>query len=357
MKKSHDYYMKKAYQLAKKGLGLVSPNPCVGAILVDKEGNIISMGYHKYFGGPHAEVEALRNLDRKKLKDATLYVTLEPCCHYGKTPPCTELIVNKGIRKVVIGVEDKNPLVMGNGIRRLREAGVDVVVGVMREKLEEFYRPFFKYITLKQPYIILKVAQSFDGKNSVKEGSRYLVSEKTLKYVHKLRFYSDAIMVGINTILNDNPRLDIRYGRKKPLLKIVLDTHGKIPGDSNIFKTEGKVIIYTANEKKKKERDNEEIVYVSKNGEYCKIEEVLYDLGKRGIQNLLVEGGGTLSYELIKNRLVDKLILVISPYIIGGKDYLSFSGDGFESLDKAFFINTYRLKRIDRDILITADLL
>ncbi len=357
MKKSHEFYMNKAYQLARRGLGLVSPNPCVGAILVDKEGNIISMGYHKYFGGPHAEVEALRNLDKKILKDATLYVTLEPCCHYGKTPPCTELIVSRGIRKVVVGVEDKNPLVMGKGVRRLREAGINVVVGIMQEKLEEFYKPFFKYITLKQPYITLKVAQSLDGKNSVKEGNKYLVSEETLKYVHKLRFYSDAIMVGINTVLKDNPRLDIRYGRKKPLLKVVLDTHGKIPINSNIFMTNGNVIIYTTNIRKKKEHDNEEVVYIGKKGEYCNIQEVLCDLGKRGIQNLLVEGGGTLSYELLKDKLVDKLILILSPYIIGGKNYLSFSGEGFTSLDKSIFLNNYFIKKIGRDILITANLL
>lgn len=357
MKKSHEYYMSKAYQLAKKGLGLVSPNPCVGAVVVDRKGNIISSGYHKYFGGPHAEVEALKNLDTNQLKTAVLYVTLEPCNHYGKTPPCTELIISKGVKKVVVGIEDLNPLVKGSGVKRLKDAGIDVIVGIMNEKLQDFYKPFFKYITKRQPFVTLKVAQSFDGKNSVKKGSKYLVSEETLKYVHRLRFYSDAIMVGINTILNDNPRLDIRYGRKKPLLKVVLDTYGKIPHNSNIFQSEGNVIVYTTNKKKQNNHSNEEVVYVRKDGKYCNIDDVLTDLGKRGVQNLLVEGGSTLSYELLKRKKVDKLILIMSPYIIGGKDYLAFCGDGFESLKKSIFFEKYSLKRIGRDIIITASLL
>lgn len=357
MNNSHEYFMAKAYDLAKNGMGLVSPNPCVGAVIVDSKGNIISSGYHRYFGGPHAEVEALKNLDSSQLKNATLYVTLEPCNHYGKTPPCTELIIKKGVKRVVVGVEDINPLVKGTGIKRLREAGIEVIVGIMHERLKEFYKPFFKYITKKQPFVTLKVAQSFDGKNFVKMGSKYLVSEKTLKYVHKLRFYSDAIMVGINTILKDNPRLNIRYGRKKPVLKVVLDTQGKVPDNANIFQTEGNVIIYTTNEKKKKNHDNEEVVYVRKEGNFCSIDDVLNDLGKRGIQNLLVEGGGILSFELLKYKKVDRLILILAPYIIGGKDYLSFAGDGFESLAKSIFLNKYNVRRMNSDIVITSDLL
>ncbi|MCX8034603.1 MAG: bifunctional diaminohydroxyphosphoribosylaminopyrimidine deaminase/5-amino-6-(5-phosphoribosylamino)uracil reductase RibD [Thermodesulfovibrio sp.] len=357
MKQSHEYYMNLAYRLALKGMGLVSPNPCVGAVVVDKRGNIISKGYHKYFGGPHAEVEALLGLNKKDIKDSTLYVTLEPCNHYGKTPPCTELIIKKGIKKVVVGIEDKNPLVEGKGIKRLKEAGIEVIVGVIREKLSILYKPFFKYINTGLPFVTLKVAQSLDGKNSVREGNRYLVSEKTLKYVHRLRFHSDAIMVGINTILDDNPRLDIRYGKKKPLIKVILDTHGRIPEDANVYNTSGKVIIYTANRKKVIKHENEEIVYVGKEGKHCNLKEVLTDLGKRGIQNLLVEGGGKLSYELLKSNLVDRLVLLLTPYIIGGKDYLSFSGDGFNSLKESIYLNNYNIKRVGRDILLTSDLL
>jgi diaminohydroxyphosphoribosylaminopyrimidine deaminase/5-amino-6-(5-phosphoribosylamino)uracil reductase len=353
----HEYYMKIALNLAKKGMGFVSPNPCVGAIVVDRLGNIISKGYHRYYGGPHAEVYALEHLDKKQAKDATLYVTLEPCNHFGKTPPCTELIIKKGIRKVVVGLLDPNPIVNGAGIKRLKESGIAVTTGVLENLLAKFYKPFNKYITKKIPFITLKVAQSLDGKNAVKSGNKYLVSEKTLKFVHRLRFESDAIMVGINTILTDNPKLNIRYGNKKPLLKVVLDTNGRIPENAEVYNTKGKVLIYTANKKIKKKHDNEEICYVDKVGNYCNILQVLNDLGNRGIQNLLVEGGGTLSFELIKNKLLDRLVLIITPYIIGGSDFLSFKGEGFSSLKESLKIKDYSLKKIDKDLILISDLI
>ncbi len=349
--------MKIALNLAKKGMGFVSPNPCVGAVVVDRFGNIISKGYHKYFGGPHAEVYALKNLDKKQSIEATLYVTLEPCNHFGKTPPCTELIIEKGIKNVVVGVLDPNPVVNGAGIKRLKESGITVTTGVLEDSLIKFYKPFNKYITKKIPFVTLKVAQSLDGKNAVEDGNKYLVSEKTLKFVHRLRFESDAIMVGVNTILSDNPKLNIRYGYKKPLLKVVLDTEGRMPEKAEVYNSEGKVLIYSANKKVRKKHDNEEICYVDKVGDYCNIIQVLSDLGKRGIQNLLVEGGGTLSFELIKNKVVDRLILILTPYIIGGSKFLSFKGEGFSSLKEAFQVKDYSLKKIDKDLILVSDLI
>jgi len=349
--------MKIALNLAKKGLGYVSPNPCVGAVVVDRQGDIISKGYHRFYGGPHAEVYALKHLDKKQAKDATLYVTLEPCNHFGKTPPCTELIIEKGIKNVVVGILDPNPIVNGTGIKRLKESGINVTTGVLEDLLSKFYKPFNKYITKKIPFVTLKVAQSLDGKNAVKYGNKYLVSEKTLKFVHRLRFESDAIMVGINTILSDNPKLNIRYGHKKPLLKVVLDTNGRMPENAEIYNTEGKVLIYTTNKKFKKKHDNEEVCYVDKAGMYCDILQVLNDLGKRGIQNLLIEGGGTLSFELIKSKVVDRLVLIITPYVIGGNKFLSFDGEGFLSLKEAFKVEDYWLKKIDKDLILVSDLI
>lgn len=352
MKKNNEYFMKIALNLAKKGLGWVSPNPPVGALLV-KNDNIISMGYHKKYGGPHAEVYAIQNVDKKILKDAILYVTLEPCSHYGKTPPCANLIIEKGIKKVVIGVKDKNPLVSGKGIELLKKSGIEVIDGILEEELNKFYAPFFKFVVEKIPFITLKFAQTLDGKNSPLKGNKYLVSEKTLKYVHKLRFESDAIMVGVNTVILDNPSLDIRYyHKKKDLLKIVLDTNGRVTGKENIFKSRGDVIIYTANNNLKKKNIPAEVVIVDKDGDKLNLENIFKDLGDKKIQNVLVEGGGKLSFELINKKFLDRLILIIAPYILGGDKNLSVAGKGFETIKDAFLLDNYKYQKIGRDLVI-----
>ncbi len=345
--------MKRAFLLAKRGEGLVSPNPCVGACVV-KDDVVIGEGYHRYYGGPHAEVEALKNLSNTDLENATLYVTLEPCNHYGKTPPCTELILQKGIKNVVVGVLDKNPLVNGKGVKRLQENGVNVITGIMERELAKYYKSFFKYAIEKKPFVTLKVAQSIDGKNSV-SGTRYLVSEKTLNYVHKLRYISDAIMVGVNTINTDNPELNIRYcKKKKTLTKVVLDYFGRVRSDAKIFQSNAPVIIYTkkgefSDIKKYKHVD---IVKVEGKEGMLDLEEVFEDLANRGIANLLVEGGGILSFNMLKKGLVDRLILLVTPFIVGGKDNFAFNGEGFESLDQAINLTNFVVKRVDRDLIL-----
>lgn len=352
---NHEYFMKCALALAKRGEGMVSPNPCVGACVVN-DGKIIGKGYHQFFGGPHAEVNALKNLSKNDLKNATLYVTLEPCSHFGKTPPCTELIIEKGIKNVVVGIMDKNPLVLGGGIKRLKEHGVNVITGVLEDKLAQFYKPFFKYITEKLPFVILKVAQSFDGKNGIKD-AKYLVSQKTLGYVHRLRYSSDAIMVGVNTVNIDNPRLDIRFYKKKPLTKVVLDYYGKINARAELFKTEGRTLVYTSKRSidRLKKLKNAEVVQVSGNDGYVNLQEVLADLAKRGVVTLLVEGGGTLSFEILKQKLVDRLVLLNSPYIIGGSNNIAFKGKGFTTLVSAVNLDGYMMKRSGNDLMIIKD--
>ncbi|GAB4436176.1 MAG: bifunctional diaminohydroxyphosphoribosylaminopyrimidine deaminase/5-amino-6-(5-phosphoribosylamino)uracil reductase RibD [bacterium] len=334
----------------------MSPNPAVGACIV-KDGRIVGEGYHQYFGGPHAEVNALKGLSVKDLKKATLYVTLEPCNHFGKTPPCTELIIEKGLKNVVVGVLDKNPLVSGTGIKRLIDSGVKVVTGVLEEELNQFYKPFFKHVTKNLPFVTLKVAQSLDGKNGVK-GSKYLVTQKTLNYVHRLRYQSDAVMVGVNTVNIDNPRLDIRFYRKKPLKKVVLDYYGNINDEADIFKTGEEVIIYTCSEvaENLKRYKHVEVLKVGGKDGFVELNDVIVDLGRRGVVNLLVEGGSTLSFEMLKQRLVDRLILLVSPYIIGGTENIAFASEGFKSLSSAVSLEGYKLKRSDKDLIITKDL-
>ncbi len=355
MKNKHIFFMKRALALAKKGEGKVSPNPCVGACVV-KDNKIISEGYHHFFGGEHAEVDALKKLSCDDLKGATLYVTLEPCNHHGKTPQCTEFILRSGIKEVVVGVLDKNPIVAGKGIKRLKSNGIQVTTGILEKELNDFYKPFFKFVTEKKPFVTLKVAQTLDGKNGVKK-DRYLISQKLLKYVHRLRYLSDAVMVGVNTINTDNPLLNIRYYRKKPLTKVVLDYYGRIREDAAIFNSGEKVIIYTVSGgfKSLRKAGNVEIVKTSGKDGLIDINEVLKDLGKRGIANLLVEGGGNLSFNIIRERLADRLILLVAPYIRGGNDNIAFSGAGFESLQDCVKIDNYKLKRLDDELLLTKD--
>ncbi|MCX7991311.1 MAG: bifunctional diaminohydroxyphosphoribosylaminopyrimidine deaminase/5-amino-6-(5-phosphoribosylamino)uracil reductase RibD [Proteobacteria bacterium] len=352
MKLNYENLMKTAMTLAKRGIGYVSPNPPVGALIV-KNNKIIGQGYHKKYGGPHAEVVALQGLNRKDLEKAILIVTLEPCSHFGKTPPCANLIIESGIKKVVVGVRDKNPKVAGKGIELLRRNGVDVKEGVLEDELRKLYAPFFKYIVEKTPFVTLKFAETLDGKNAPLKGSRYLVSEKTLRYIHKLRFESDAIMVGINTVISDNPSLDIRYyHKKKDLLKVVLDTEGRLKGDEKLFKSRGDVLVYTASSKLKEKGIPAETVVVDKADGRLNIETVMRDLGEKKIQNLLVEGGGILSFELMKNRLVDRLMVILTPYILGGERNLSVSGAGFKTLETAFYLDNYKTKKIDKDLIV-----
>lgn len=356
MNKQHIIFMKRALWLAKKGAGLVSPNPPVGCCIV-KDNIIIGEGYHKVFGGAHAEVNALRNLSSQDLVGATLYVTLEPCSHYGKTPPCTELIINKGIKNVVIGVLDKNPLVSGKGVKRLEDNGIKVTYGILEKELNDFYKPFFKYIRENKPFVTLKVASSLDGKNGV-AGTKYLVSEKTLNYVHKLRYFSDAIMIGVNTLNNDDPELNIRhYSKSKPLTKVVLDYYGKSMGDAKIFRGKDKVLIYTVegNFSDILSKENIEIVRATGENGYLNINDVLIDLGKRGILNLLVEGGGTLSFSLLKENLVDRLILILTPYIIGGVKNIAFAGSGFANINDVLKLDGYTIKKLDKDLILMKD--
>jgi diaminohydroxyphosphoribosylaminopyrimidine deaminase/5-amino-6-(5-phosphoribosylamino)uracil reductase len=328
-----EYYLYQALIESRKAQAISSPNPSVGAIIV-KNGRIIGKGWTQFYGGPHAEVMAFKNCNEDP-SGATLYVTLEPCSHYGKTPPCTDLIISKKIKKVVIGIEDPNPIVCGNGIKKLKSAGIEVKTGILKEKIEKELQWYIKYIKKSIPYVTLKSGISLDGKITDFTGnSKWITSKLALKFSQKLREINDGIIVGINTILSDNPFLTYRGKVKKFFYRIVLDTFLKIPINANVIREikNHKTIIATSRfadeEKIKKLRQMGVDVILTEKVNEGKIDlnELLKYLGKLGIAKVIVEGGSEVNFSFIENKLVDKIFLFISPKILGGKESKSFIG-------------------------------
>lgn len=320
----HETFMLNALKLAELGKGRVSPNPLVGAVIV-KDNKIIGQGYHEIYGGPHAEVNAINNC-KESPKGATIYVSLEPCSHFGKTPPCADMIINSGVEKVVIAMEDPNPLVAGNGIKKLQNAGISVNVGICQPQAQKLNRSFIKYITTKMPFVISKYAMSLDGKIATSTyDSKWITQEETRNYSHSLlRSNVDAILVGIGTVLHDNPLLTNRSSGKSPL-RVVVDTNGLIPLDSNIIKdTSVKTIIYSKSMDQAKknmiEKQSHQVVIDNSPDSLISLDFVLSDLGSKKISSLLVEGGSEVNSSFWSNNLVDQFYIFIGNTIIGGKD-------------------------------------
>jgi len=349
-------WMRLALALAKKGEGKVSPNPMVGAVLV-KNNKLIAKGYHRYFGGPHAEIETLRKA-KDKAKGATLYITLEPCSHYGKTPPCTQAIIGAGVRKVIAATIDPNPLNSGRGIRILRENGIKTEVGICEEKAKKLNEAFFKFIREKIPFVVVKAGVSLDGKIATFTGkSKWITTQKSREAAHKLRNKFDAILVGINTVIKDDPELLPPSGRK--FLRVILDSRLRVPLSSKVLKDQKKAptLIFTtpkANLKKMRILKNEGIkIDVVEKKDKVPLKKVLSYLGELGVISLLVEGGAEIIGSFFEENLVDKIYLFISPRIIGGKNSLSWvGGKGIDSLDKSPKLRISSLKRIDEDIFL-----
>ncbi|RKD24926.1 diaminohydroxyphosphoribosylaminopyrimidine deaminase / 5-amino-6-(5-phosphoribosylamino)uracil reductase [Caminicella sporogenes DSM 14501] len=354
-------FMERAFQLAKKGEGFVNPNPMVGAVIV-KNNTIIGEGYHKYFGGNHAEVEALNSIIDSP-EGATMYVTLEPCSHFGKTPPCTDAIIKSGIKKVVISMLDPNPLVSGRGVKKLKDNGIEVITGILEDKAKKLNEIFIKYITKKIPFCLMKSAMSLDGKIATKfSDSKWITNKFSRQYVHKLRHKYSAIMVGINTILIDDPLLTARipnFKAKNPI-RIIVDTNCKIPLDSKVVKTisKAKTIIATTNlapeEKidKLKEKGVDVLIIPTKDNR-VDLKKLMENLGQMGIDSVLLEGGGTLNYSALKTGIVDKINFFIAPKIIGG--YLAktaVEGDGASLVKDSFSIKNISIKTFEDDIMI-----
>jgi len=358
MKKNHEYFMNRAIRLALKAKTETSPNPMVGAVVV-KNGRIIGEGYHKKAGLAHAEVIALDEAGRAS-KGAVLYVTLEPCAHFGRTPPCVDRIIKSGIREVIIGMIDPNPLNNGRGVNLLKQSKIKVEVGILEGKLRKINEAFIKYISKRMPFITVKVAQSLDGKIATRTGdSKWITSDKSRGYAHRLRQDYDAIMVGVNTVLRDNPRLDAWFSKKHPA-KIVVDSRLSTKQDSNIFSKNSNVIIVTLpnapgqeTENKKALSQKAKILEVKEKDGQINLKDMMKKLAMMEITNILVEGGGTLNGALFDEGLVDKVLFFVSPKIIGGKEAISaVMGQGISRIDNAIKVSDVKLKRFGEDFLI-----
>lgn len=353
-------YMRLAMQLAKKGKGKTSPNPMVGALVV-KNNRIIGKGYHEKAGTDHAEVMALDEA-AKSAKGSTLYVTLEPCAHFGKTPPCVDRIIKSQVKEVIVGMIDPNPLNNGRGVAILRRHKIKVKVGFLEDELSKINEAFIKYITKRMPLLTVKVAQSLDGKVATKTGdSKWITSDKSRAFAHRIRQDYDAIMVGVNTILRDNPKLDAWFSAKQPI-RIVVDSQLSTPEDANIFSKNSSVIIVTLTAKPGQETENRKILEqkakileVKEKSGQINLKDMMKKLARMEITSILVEGGGTLIGSLFDDALVDKVLFFISPKIIGGKEAISsVMGKGISRIDKAIRLKDVQLKRMGEDFLVQA---
>jgi len=354
-----DKFMKRVIQIASRHKGQASPDPTVAAIIV-KNGKIISEGFHNKHKSPHAESYAIAKA-KDKAKGATLYVNLEPCCHWGNTPPCTENIIKSGIKRVVAAMKDPNPLVNGKGFKELLKAGIEVKVGVREKEAKDLNENFIKHISQKLPFVILKIAMSLDGKIATRtKQSKWISHEESQKYVHKLRSENDAVLIGKNTAIIDNPLLTARKVKtQKQPVKVIVDSKLSMPIDRKFINDKSsQTIIATTNLAKKEkiyqfEKKGCKIIIVPRKKNKVNLKKLLFILAKMNITSVLVEGGSQIAGSLIDENLVDKIVFIISPKIIGGKNAIpSIAGNGAKSLKEATKIKNWRVKKSGEDIII-----
>ncbi|MBP2240361.1 diaminohydroxyphosphoribosylaminopyrimidine deaminase/5-amino-6-(5-phosphoribosylamino)uracil reductase [Cytobacillus eiseniae] len=352
-------YMNVAISLARATLGQTSPNPSVGAVLV-KDGRLVGTGVHMKAGTPHAEVHAIRAAGNAA-KGADMYVTLEPCSHHGKTPPCADLIIEAGIKKVFVATLDPNPLVAGKGIDKLTSAGIEVEVGLCKEEALQLNEKFFHFIQKNTPFVTIKAGISLDGKIAAKSGdSKWITSPESRQDVHQLRHEHDGILVGINTILQDNPLLTTRRprGGKNPI-RIVLDTELKIPVSANVVQDcPTQTIIFTGSQfnfNKKRELESLGVTIISQDSAEISLKGVLHTLGEREIISVLVEGGSEIHASFIEEEAFQQIITYVAPKIIGGREAIPFiGGAGPELVKLGKQLRFTAVEKIGPDIKITA---
>lgn len=350
---SHKKYMDLTIKLAEKGKGLTSPNPMVGCIVV-KRGRIVGKGFHKKAGTEHAEVLAL-NEAGKKAFNSTLYVNIEPCSHWGRTPPCTEKIVESGVREVIIGMKDPNPLV--DGFRELKFRGLKTKIGILEREAKKLNEIFIHYTKTKRPFVILKIAMSADGKIATSTGdSKYITSKEARAYVHQLRSEVDAVMVGLHTVLRDNPELTPRLFKGKDPLKIVVDSHLKIPRNCNLMKDPSKLIIATTNkapksEMKRLQQKGVNVIIVKSKKGMVDINDLIKQLGKHEITSVMIEGGSQLNSSAIKEGVVNKVLMFTAPKIIGN-GIGAIGNLGIKKIKKAIDLKNPVCRKIGRDVMI-----
>lgn len=355
-------YMRRAIELAKRAIGYTNPNPMVGAVIV-KDGRIIGEGYHKRCGELHAERNAIASLT-ESAEGATIYVTLEPCCHYGKTPPCTEAIIENKISRVVIGSRDPNPLVSGKGAKLLREHGIEVIEDFLREECDAINSVFFHYITTKKPYVVMKYAMTMDGKIATVAGeSKWITGEAARKDVQILRGSYSAIMAGIGTVLADDPMLNCRAEGMHQPLRIVMDSKLRIPIESKLIQTAGEypTMIFCADTdsemtEKAELLRNSGVQVISLPGVRLDAEAVFDYLGEHGVDSVLVEGGGILNEAVMKSGYVKRAYVYIAPKLVGGESAKTpVEGEGIASINDAKLFRLSETKVIGEDVLLVYD--
>lgn len=352
-------YMRRALELARRGIGHTRPNPIVGAVLV-KRGRIIGEGWHEQYGGPHAEVNAFASC-REDPDGATLYVTLEPCAHYGKTPPCADLIIRKKVGRVVTSMVDPNPLVAGKGIQKIRKAGIPVTVGVLADECRLANEIFLKFVTQRKPFVLYKAAMSLDGKTACASGeSQWISCEASREETHRLRGEYAGILTGIGTILSDDPRLTARIEGMSDPCRIICDSRLRIPLTSKVLHEPGKTVILTtsaASEKKQSELHAFGADILICDGADGKVDLSLgmTGLAALGIDSVLIEGGGTIADAALRAGIVDKIIFYTAPMLIGGAKAPSpVSGVGAGSLKEAVRLKHVHVEPSGIDLKITA---
>ena len=354
-------YMLQAIQLAKQGEGWTNPNPMVGAVIV-KNGRIIGKGYHKKCGELHAERNAIASLT-ESAEGATIYVTLEPCCHYGKTPPCTEAIIEQKIKRVVIGSRDPNPKVSGKGTKMLQEAGIEVIEDFMREECDRLNPVFFHYITMKTPYVVMKYAMTLDGKIATKTGaSKWITGEAARAEVQHMRHRYMGIMAGIGTVLADDPMLNVRVEGWKSPIRILCDSGLRIPLDGQIVKSAGKyrtIVAYadSENTEAKRKRLHEmgvETICCPDENNQVDLKKLMRYLGEEGIDSILLEGGGTLNDSALRAGIVQEVQAFIAPKLFGGMNSKTpVEGIGVRFPSEAVKLKCTDICQIGEDIRIT----
>lgn len=365
-------YMRRAIELAKNGIGKVNPNPLVGAVIV-KDGQIISEGYHAKYGDLHAERNAFRNLKcAEDAKGAEMYVTLEPCCHFGKQPPCTQAIIEHGIRKVYVGSNDPNALVAGKGIEQLRQAGIEVETEVLKDECDALNPVFFHYITTQTPYVVMKYAMTLDGKIATRTGhSKWISGEASRGRVQQTRNALKGIMVGIGTVLNDDPMLTCRIDGGRNPIRIICDSKLRIPLSSQVVTTAKEVATIVAtiephveytrfwNEQKAAlEEQGVEVVVVKEANDRLDLKDLMRQLGERKIDGILLEGGSTLNYAALQAGIVNRIEAYIAPKLFGGAGlYTPVGGEGVEYATEGIECRLLTADKIEEDILLTYDVL
>lgn len=355
-------YMKRALNLAKQGRGKTAPNPVVGAVIV-KGGVVIGEGWHQKCGENHAEINAFENAERRgeDVRGAEMYVTLEPCSHYGRTPPCAKAIIERGIKKVFVGLLDPNPRVAGRGVKMMKDAGIEVECGLLEEKCRRINEIFLKYITEKEPFVVMKTAMTLDGKIAARTGdSKWITGEESRQLVQKMRDCLTGIMVGIGTVLTDDPRLTCRLPGGRDPVRIIADSHLSIPLEAKVLKDTNCIVAASEREciEKMEKRQRLEdmgvcVLSVCEKDGRLDLKDLMKKLGQKEIDSILLEGGGTLNEAALRYGIVDRVVCFIAPKIIGGKEAKTpVEGEGMGKMAEALCLKELEIRRIGEDLLV-----